>query len=386
MEYIFSFLIPMISVFALSCMFMVTGSGIARGILNEENICYRLAQDFFIGMICFLVAVRTVALLSRSYKFAGYLVLACFAVWTVSNILRRNKEQDIRTLFSRYRSLIFSGLILWIANIFYQLILWFVDLEQTVLSPSTNVGSQHSIRYANIAKYIVEHDHIPVFNQSYGQSLLGSVGMLMGIDNVDFYMSVWLAASKTFMILFIFGLLTKYFNRMLSVLLTVVILCGNVSLSPFPVKVLDTGSPFFFSGYTDSVVGVCSFYIFLVFIFQVLSKHDGLTTKHIAFTFCMILYWCMSAPQNVVVIGGIGLVVILLLFWKKEMRLAIPALCIAGAVLGSILIGIFEGGMLTPSSMAEKVSIDGLMTLDQNMVKGGGKDLPGSFYAVFYRQ
>ncbi|MBD5475954.1 MAG: hypothetical protein HDR17_08255 [Lachnospiraceae bacterium] len=363
MDFAVALLLPIGIVFVFCCLFIMIGGIVSRDIFNEKGTSYRFSLCFFVGLICFLAVLRTVALIIRSYRFAFWLVLLAYIGWVAVNMIRKYRVSDVRMILVHYRKLIVSWLLLWFAHIFYQLIIWFANLEQTVLTPSTSVGSQHSIRYTNIAAYFTDYDYIPILNQSYGQSLLGSFGTFFGIDNINFFMSVWLAAGKTFMVLFLFGLFYKYFNRLLSILLTVVVFCGSVSLSAYPIKVLDTGSPFFYSGYTDSIVGACSFYIFLVFMFHILSDKEKLTVKHYAFTFCMMLYWCMSAPQNIVVIGGIGFFILLYLLWKKEFQLVTPTLCIAGAVLVGAGVGILEGGMLTPSSLIEDVNIEGIMTV-----------------------
>ena len=363
MGFMIDLLAPIGSVFVFSCLFVLIGSMISKDIFDENGKYYQLGLFFFVGLSCFLAILRTAALIIRSYHISFWLVLLIFIGWIGVDMLHKYRMGGAKLIPVQYRKPILSWLLLWFANIFYQLIIWFTDLEQTVLEPSTSVGSQHSIRYVNIARYFTDHDYIPILNQSYGQSLLGSFGILLGIDNVNFLMSVWLAAGKTFMMLFLFGVFNKFCHKAVSILLTCVVFCGNVSLSAYPIKVLDTGSPFFYSGYMDSIAGACSFYIFLVFMFRILRGKEKLTLKYYAFTFCIMLYWCMSAPQNLIITGGIGFVVLVYLLLKKDFPLVIPVLCIAGAVLGGSLVGILEGGMLTPSMLIENVDIDGIMTV-----------------------
>ena len=363
MGFVISLPAPIGIVFVFSCLFVLIGLIISKDIFVEKDNYYQFGLFFFVGLSCFLAILRTAALIIRSYRISFWLVLLIFIGWIGMYMIRKYRINDVVLIGAQYRKQILSWLALWFINIFYQLIIWFTNLDQTVLEPSTSVGSQHSIRYVNIARYFTDNDYIPILNQSYGQSLLGSFGILLGIDNINFLMSVWLAAGKTFMLVFLFGVFHKFYHKILSILLTIVVFCGNVSLSAYPIKVLDTGSPFFYSGYMDSIAGACSFYIFSAFMFRILLGKEKLTVKHYAFTFCMMLYWCMSAPQNLVITGGIGFVILLYLLVKKEFQLVIPVLCVAGAVFAGGLVGILEGGMLTPSPLIEDVNIDGIMTV-----------------------
>lgn len=337
--------------------------------LDNDNDCYILAGSYFIGMAVYLSVLRTLALFIPSFKIAFWALLIVGIVFFVL----RNYRRHIAWIVKRKRLAISAG-VLWVVSTFHALLYRICVLGENphVLTSIGTIGSQ---RYAGIAAYIVKQDYVPVLNQSYGQSLLASFSNMLGRDNLCFALVLWLSLSGAFLCLFLYGVFRRYFSAGLSVLLVCVVDIGSVSLTLAPIRVVDSDYPLFFSGYTDSVVGVATFMIFLEMMVRILTKESKLRFSHYHVTACFVVYWAMSAPHNICILLGAGFLLLVFLLVRRERFNVKNGIKLACVVMAACIIGILEGGMLTPSGLVDEVSVDGVMTVaegaDENLSSQG---------------
>lgn len=337
--------------------------------IDSDNSCYTLASSYFVGMAVYLAILRTLTLVTGSYKIVFWSLLILTAVFAVITIYRR-----FYLWLCKNAGLLAALVGLWIAHTFHALLYRLIDVERVSLSPYVGIGTIGSLRYAGIADYFVEQNYIPVLNQSYGQSVLASFSRLLGLNNLCFALTLWLAVSGAFLCLLLYSIFRRYFSSGLSILLVCVVYMGSVSLTLAPIRVVDSDYPLISSGYTDSVVGVATLFIYLEMIIQILQHKRKLVFSHYLVTVCCVLYWAMSAPHNICVLLGVGGFLMVYLLYKKEYVSALRGAVLGGVILVSCLLGILEGGMLTPSGLVDEVSIEGVMTVagpDEEQTGGG---------------
>ncbi len=337
--------------------------------IDSDNSCYTLASSYFVGMAVYLAILRTLTLVTGSYKIVFWSLLILTAVFAVITIYRR-----FYLWLCKNAGLLAALVGLWIAHTFHALLYRLIDVERVSLSPYVGIGTIGSLRYAGIADYFVEQNYIPVLNQSYGQSVLASFSRLLGLNNLCFALTLWLAVSGAFLCLLLYSIFRRYFSSGLSILLVCVVYMGSVSLTLAPIRVVDSDYPLISSGYTDSVVGVATLFIYLEMIIQILQHKSKLVFSHYLVTVCFVLYWAMSAPHNICVLLGVGGFLMVYLLYKKEYVSALRGAVLGGVILVSCLLGILEGGMLTPSGLVDEVSIEGVMTVagpDEEQTGGG---------------
>ncbi len=338
---------------------MLTKLGIAI-----DNICLRLSGGFFTGAAIYLALLRTTTLVFRSFRISFWITFFLCVFFNVAE--RQTIRKAVGNLHCR---LIGVGALVWILNILHQALIWMLDVEEGVHLAS-DFGSYNTMRYTNLVWYFMSTDSVPIINQSYGQSLLASICCMFGLDYSVFSMSLWLSMSKAMMLFFLYGIMRKFFSHGLSMALTALVFIGNVSLSPYPVMNVDTGSPFAYSGYTDSVIGVCVFVIYLLYLYHVLEDSCRLDGWHLFFSVCIMAYCCMSAPQNIILTVGCGFVLLVCLLWKKEFKLVKRSLAVFVMMMAGLALGVSEGGMLTPSQIIQDIDLAGTMTVIKEGEKG----------------
>lgn len=325
---------------------------------GDENPCYIFASAYFIGMAVYLSVLRTLTMAVHSYKIVFWALFILTGIFAAAAIYRRYFKWICNNI-----GLIAGMFCLWMICTVHALLYRMVDVDQVNLTPYTGIGTIGSLRYAGIAGYFVEQNYIPVLNQSYGQSVLASFSGMFGRDNLCFALTLWLAVSGAFLCLLLYGVFRRYFRAGLSVVLTCVVYMGSVSLTLAPVRVVDSDYPLISSGYTDSVVGVATLFLYLELLIQILRNNRKLNFYHYFVTACCVLYWAMSASHNIVVLLGTGAFFIVYLLVKRDYKNVGRGVVLGGVVLAACLLGLLEGGMLTPSGLVEEVSIEGVMTV-----------------------
>lgn len=325
---------------------------------DGEKACYIFAASYFIGMAIYLAALRTLTMVIRSYRIVFWAMLLLSGVMAVIAIGKRY------FMWVRQNSKLIAGMLcLWLACTVHAMLYRLIDVDQAGLTYNDSIGTIGSLRYAGIGAYFVEQNRIPVLNQSYGQSVLASFSGMFGKENLCFSLTLWLAVSGAFLCLLLYGVFCRYFQAGLSVLLTCVVYMGSVSLTLAPIRVVDSDYPLISNGYTDSVVGVATLFLYLEILIEILKQSRKLNFYHYLVSVCCVLYWSMSASHNIIVLFGVGAFLIVYLLVKKDYQNAGRGVLLGGVILAACLFGIMEGGMLTPSGFAEEVSVEGVMTV-----------------------
>ncbi len=334
--------------------------------LDNQNEYYVLAGSYFIGMAVYLSVLRTLAMIIPSFKIAFWSLLIVGIVFFVLCLFRGHVLRDVK-----WKKLPIKVAGLWVVFTFHAL-LYRLCVFSKGLHVYTSIGTIGSQRYAGIASYFVAQDRIPVLNQSYGQSLLASFSSMFGRDNLCFALVLWLSLSGVFLCLLLYGVFRRFFSAGLSILLVCVVDMGSVSLTLAPVRVVDSDYPLLFNGYTDSVVGVATFMVFLETMGHMLKKEGGskLTFSHYFLTVCCVIYWAMSAPHNICILLGTGFLLLVFLLVRRERTNAVKCAKLACAVAAACLIGILEGGMLTPAGLVDEIPVEGVMTVEEGADEG----------------
>lgn len=362
METVISIISSVGIVILFAVIFCLIGQTILRKTGIEcENRCYVFASSYFIGMAVYLAVLRTLSLALPSYKAAFGIVLVLSGVFAAMEIYKRHLLWVRRNI--RMTTVL---AVLWLAHVIHALLYRFTDVKNVELTPHSGIGTLEAIRYVNIARFFVEQDSIPVLNQSYGQSLLASLSILLGRDNICFALMLWLSLSAAFLCLLLYSIFRKYFSGAISALLVCLVHMGSVSLTLAPIRVVDSDYPFISNGYTDSVVGAATFLIYTEIMIHILMKCEKMTIFHYLISVCVTLYWAMSAPHNIFVVCGMGCLFLICLLYKKDYRNAVRGMLLGICIIAGSLVAVFEGGMLTPSSIADQVEIEGIMAVEES--------------------
>lgn len=373
MDAVLSVISSILIVILFAGLFCLIGRTILRKMgRSDGNRCYNIAGSYFIGMAVYLSLFRTLTLVMRSYRIAFWILLISAGIFAAITVYRQYFAWIITN-----KGLTAGVVFIWMAHTVHALLYRLVDVSNMELTPYIGIGTIGSLRYAGIADYFVKQNRIPVLNQSYGQSLLASFSGLLGRDNLCFALTLWLAISGTFLCLLLYGVFRRFFSVGLSVLLTCVIYMGSVSLTLAPVRVVDSDYPLLSSGYTDSVVGVATLFLYLEILIEILKHNRKLTFYHCFVSVCCVLYWAMSASHNIVVLLGTGAFFIIYLLIKKDYKNVGRGAVLGGVILAASLLGLLEGGMLTPSGLVEEVSIEGVMS-----VAGPNEEEPSEGIAI----
>jgi hypothetical protein len=341
---------------------------------GSELLPLRTGAAYFIGMAFNIAIIRTLLTVFDNVDLALLIQL----LLSISLCITFYKQ-----LVSFSRELLSNKLVIYITVggiICLPLILlfWLPD-NSSPDNPFSIIGSLHSVRYAWVSNYISECGHIPVIGQNTGQSILSFMGGISG-KRPYFFLFLWLYTSVFFLSVFIYGIVGLYENRARLVLLAVLIfMMGNSALSITHVLVIDSGSPFALNGYTDSLFGVFSVLMLLLF-----HAHLQKGMTNILPTFIVVTLICVAnfftAPQNMLYI--FALIPLLILIAKiSNTGMKVPIFW--GSVLVfSALMAIPQGGMLTPKVMQTALDIPGLMSVQGyagSQVKYRGvKVMPGT--------
>ncbi len=349
-----------LTVLLFTIIFCVIGNVLLERMgMSEGDGCYIFACSYFIGMAVYLSIFRTLALVISSYKIVFWSLLILFTLATAGVLYRQ-----YQFWMAENEKWIAAVAVLWLVHVMHALLYRGSDIFQTELKPYSAVGTIQSLRYASIADYFVKQNRIPILNQSYGQSLLASFSRMMGRHNLCFILVLWLALSQAFLCLLLYGICHRYFSAAFSAFLTFVIHAGSVSLTIAPIRVVDSDYPLLSNGYTDSVAGAATFLIYVGLLIHLLLERRKLRLVHCFMTLCCILYWAMSAPHNIVILCGVGFFLFLFLLFQKDKDNMLIGLKLGGVIILSLVLALFEGGMLTPSGLTEQVLIEGVMTME----------------------
>lgn len=341
-------------------LFIFSGRLVYSLLPNEMHhpLALKIGVSYFSGLSLFALLYRILA----SHDARTGLWIASFVMLLLSSITIYRIRGHIRetiTAISRRKMLLAVVVIL---TPIILLAVWLEPRTTLALHPSDHLASLHSGRYANIALYILEANYVPILGQNYLQSLLSTVvPFLTGHHWPLFSLYVWLCVSMIMLMIMLYGIFNLFqLSHARSCIGTAVLMFGNTALSLTHVVVIDSGSPLFYVGYTDSLVSVGTILLFLVYLRHVYL--GGVTVANSVIPIVLGITWNSYAPQNVVVaVALIGLITGYS-FWKS-MKYG-GYLVLMGLFTVSVYIGSFQGGFLAPWKFLDNTSIPGALKLE----------------------
>jgi hypothetical protein len=329
----------------------------SRIIPPSANRALGAGFSFFLGLSLFMSSYRLLGLLTSDARLS--LALSALLVCIIG--LTKTNRTALKNILSKKREYVLS--LACIALLYTLIIMFWVqpDEPKGMGVPYYNVGTLHSGRYANIATYIIQTNRIPVLGQNYGQSLLATLPMSIGLNNPFPALSAWLAISLFFLATTLTGIFQFLGLKGAKAYYGVaVVMFGNAALSFSHVQIIDSGSPPLLSGYTDSVASIGSFLLFLYLLNASYRKETASWWGLCAALAALGFSWAITAPQNVVaaVITLCGL----LAYSFKTRRKSTHGTVAIGLVLAlSVALGALGGGMMTPKGWIDRgVDIPGI--------------------------
>lgn len=236
----------------------------------------------------------------------------------------------------------------------------------------SHIGSLHSVKYAWISNIISMCNNIPILGQNTGQALYVSLLNLLFGNKPFLYLSTLLVWAQFFLILLVFGILNLFIDFKRSISYTTAIFLGTSSLSITHILVIDSGSPLLMNGYTDTLIGIFS----IIALFYLYSFINACSYKIMFLYVIILLVNFLSAPQNIIYILIINFI-IFIMNYNKKLRTKLLLHNLNTFLI--CLIGIYLGGMLTPSFLQTTLEGNIHQTLfSKNSVIGDGfKIIPG---------
>ena len=319
---------------------------------NRKFISATTGASFFLGVIFLIVTIRLLSFILRDS------LIALFAFFVISLLLAYSSRSHLINIFKSPRTYRAAISLILVFSVFHAALLLYWMQHSDPRDPFAVIGSLHSVRYVNLAKFILDNGYFPVTGQNTGQSTLAFVALALGAKSGYVALATFLASSIIFLCMIIFDLFNSYIkDKKLSIISTFIFITANTALSTSHVLVVDSGSPFFVSGYTDTIVGIFILLI-LAIAYTELSKVEKPSLAQLSFVLLMLTGTLYVAPQNTILIIG-AVISLSVLKCKIKHRGIIGALAII-----SLLIAIPQGGMLTPPSLQTNFSIPGMMKVE----------------------
>lgn len=323
----------------------------------SHPVYFRIGTGFFLGMGVFISLWKILYFLSGNTKIT--LIVTLLVLVIISLMM-----QKINISLKKINYINIFWIILFVILVFVLKIFLYVEsFAAENFSVGTCLGSLHSGKYANIVAYIFESNSIPVLNQNYGQSMLAAVPLIFGFNSPFLALNFWLSVSTIFLCFAFYG-----FFRMLgldtikSIIGVFLLMFANTALSLFPILVIDSGFPWFYNGYTDTIYSIGSFLVFCVLLKKYYENDIKSIFYFLVVSAVICISWNISAAHNIV-LGFFALAAVSgVMFFNKRLFKKHIVICFFMVVF--VIIGITQGGMLTPKSLRDNVQINGIMTID----------------------
>lgn len=370
----------LLTILLFSILFVITGLSISNNFIfnKNTNVGLQYTIAYFTGMALFASFWRIISYLINSASLSMYLtILICIIIIYVFG--RKFIKTSIINVFvivkNNYFSILGISAFIFLFTLFY----WITPFNE--LNPFTIIGSLHSPRYANLATYILDFDRIPIVGQNYGQSMLTTIPMIVGLNKPLLTLNLWLSVT---MVNFVFLTYTlfRYLNlkRKYALLGSIVVLFGNTAISFVQALVIDSGSPFICNGYTDSISSIGTFILFVLYLKKIYDNNTQykISIKDFVILFILAIYWNISSPQNIIfAFAFLSILIFSDLIQGKFLKSVFLKISIVFFVFN--LIGITQGGMFTPSNFKDKINLPGMMDIKD---KSGIEISPGMPYHI----
>ena len=265
-----------------------------------------LGTAFFIGILFLIVSIRSFAFIFEN-AFIGVSIFVCLSV-----VLIFDSRHYLRDIGKSYLTVKNCSLFSILFIVLFILILIFWLRESDLGDPFAMIGSLHSVRYVNLAQFILDNNYIPVIGQNTGQSTLAYVVLAMGAKSGYIALTTFLVSSIMFLSMIIYSLFNIYLkNKTFSIIATFIFFTANTALSTSHILIIDSGSPFFLNGYTDTLVGIFII-LMLTIIYNKFSQLEKLNLSHSTLILFLLVGTFYVAPQNILLIIGVFTTLIIL--------------------------------------------------------------------------
>jgi hypothetical protein len=202
--------------------------------------------------------------------------------------------------------------------------------------------------------------------QNSFQSILTFISSLIYGPGPFLNLFFWLCSSIFFLGLYIYGALSEVIKSSTGRILGLIIfMLSQTALSFTHVLSVDSGSPFFFTGYTDTIIGIFSLLVSFKF-YQLLTLENKLNKKIILALLLILLSNFLCAPQNIIFFVA-SFCILLMFYFIKKKKIPISLGALALILFISFLIMTPLGGMLTPNYFLTDLSYDGLLKVGSRL-------------------
>ncbi|MBI4688956.1 MAG: hypothetical protein HY754_01585 [Nitrospirae bacterium] len=311
-----------------------------------------VGAGYFIGLSVLLSTWRTSEYLfghcgvMLALTLATMLIFVLFKAKTIKMFLVEH-----RYIFSLRALTMFVLLTVFIGAVVFSF--HFKPVGYVVDMPGRDISSLHSGAYANFARYINDHDRIPISQMSYAQSLLAAIPGFMGFMHPFFSLYLWLSLSILICSLMVLGFLRHFkLSAVWDKIGLGILWIGNPALSFIPYNIAE---PMLFTSYTDIIFTFASFVIAIIWAYHLVL--GGVRSKTIFFAFicCMTLTWHITGAQNIILFG-ILMITVLFNTIRKGQSFK-PQVIVLMIFLIFTLFGSRQGGLLTPYELREKTEL-----------------------------
>lgn len=332
-----------------TALFWFWGHGIQSLLLKSKSG----ALSYFLGSTVFLSYIKMFSWLGGGFKELTLIFLFLSFVGIIF-YLYKNKNKSLVNGFNLKTFGVSILVLLTLASV--SSAVWMYDFNYSVeSSPHASFGTIESGRYNNIARYILAENTIPRLGQNYAQSIFAALPGVMGWQNGVFALWVWLMVNLTFLVFLIRGILKSMETSPIWIGLTLaLIFLGGWSFSIDHTLLFDSVSPLALTGYSDTIMSLGSLLVFFLFLQHHISCEKWSWQSPLVLS-VLFYSWFTYAPQNILAAGGLFL---FLVTQKKRIWRDVPLLSFFTLFF---ILGVLQGGMLTPSSLRDQTSIQGLV-------------------------
>jgi|GEM_PF-5580553 len=355
----FSFFVTTCIAFATTFLFISLGFIFNRAFQQEKSwgLCLKIGIGYFVGLMGFVSVWRILELVLSNLRLAfgittvlSILIVLPFALSIWPPILNRVRIQHV-----------FMSVVVFFSLAFFKLHYFISMTKPLSVGSYSYMGTLHGGRYANLSIVMSQLNKIPIVNQNYLQSLLSTISSFFNSPTPYFSLWAWLMISSFFFVILLYGLFKQFnISSFYAGLGVFFIFFGNTALSLVHLEMVDSGSPWIHSGYTDSIVSISSFLIFIYFLKNVLGNSISSWEK-LGYLGLFAVTWSMCAPQNILLAGGIVFLFTLYFGLKKSASFKPMLTTLLMAALFSA-ISLPLGGMLTPPHYLSYTQIPGMIS------------------------
>lgn len=352
-----SYFLGIAFVWGLAVLFATSGRFLLRRVFEELGVQGWLATatSYYAGLAFFLCAWRIFAEALSSARGGAFLATALSLALGARWIAKTRFMPKFSAL--KGAGAVAGGLLIHFFCTFFWSRQGFIDAYSTI-------GSGHSPRYANIAIQLIDTDRIPVLGMNYAQSLLSALPSYVLPFAPLLYLSLWLGFSLIALAVLTFQLLRWLgAGRTVAALGTAFVLCSNSALSSVHYLIIDSGSPFYVNGYSDTLHSIGILFSASLILMSLWRRRSGKAhLEESVAVFSLFFSSLALGPQSLVVLLALGGALFLTSIRKFGLRSPenLRFARLLPTVLLALGIGRMFGGALTPVELHDKVDIPGV--------------------------